>query len=177
VPLGTVRPHVLELVALGWTYTQIGERAQVAPTAVARIAAHGRAVDDVRRHVATAILAVPLVSPSRLRRHDLDRELLERARAIVAGEWTPQREPAAYAVGEEWRADAACADVDPEAMFPQRGDSIAAIRALCDVCPAQIECQEAGLRERHGVWGGVAERHRRALRRMRGIFDDESEVA
>ncbi len=55
------------------------------------------------------------------------------------------------------------------AMFPLPGDdaAIAAAKALCAVCPVQIDCLEWALRHReeHGVWGGTDEDERRALRR------------
>jgi hypothetical protein len=178
VRLGDIRPHVRVLLCLGWTYTRIAEHAQVTPTAVARIASHGRSDDDVKRHVAHAILAVPAVAPSRLTRLQLDEALRERARAVIAGEWKPERDPSRYATDDAWIADAACAGLDPESMYPGQGDSLAAIRALCDVCPAQLDCQEAGLREPHGIWGGTTEKQRRRLRQRRGLLVvDESEVA
>lgn len=43
-------------------------------------------------------------------------------------------------------------------------ESTAPAKALCDGCPVRLECLEAGLSERFGMWGGRSERARRRLR-------------
>lgn len=169
VALRTVRPHARRLLALGWQIKQVADRAQVMPSAVARIARWGAPDDDVKRYVATAILAIPAVAPHRLPRFEIDQAMLARASDIKAGRWTAERDAARFVASDEWKALAACADLDPDSMQPGRGDSVDACRALCAVCPVKGECGEAGLCERFGIWGGLSERERRVIRRRRGI--------
>lgn len=69
------------------------------------------------------------------------------------------------AVRPAWHADAACRGAGPEPWFPRRGESVEEARSLCDECSVRGECLEAGLQERHGLWGGASERQRRRLRR------------
>jgi WhiB family redox-sensing transcriptional regulator len=38
-------------------------------------------------------------------------------------------------------------------------------KALCDECPVQSECLEAGMDEEHGIWGGLGPKQRRKLRK------------
>jgi len=59
--------------------------------------------------------------------------------------------------------------MDPEMFYPQRGDSTAAPKAVCRECLVSEECLESALAnsEKFGIWGGVAERERRKLRRLR----------
>lgn len=60
----------------------------------------------------------------------------------------------------EWHSRAACRGQGPESFFPERGQSTAPAKALCDVCPVQTECLGAGLVEEAGIWGGLAPRPR-----------------
>lgn len=66
---------------------------------------------------------------------------------------------------EPWMAYAACAYVDPEAWFPERGASPRDAKAICATCPVVAECREFALRnkERWGVWGQTTERERRRI--------------
>ncbi|HEY2193636.1 MAG TPA: WhiB family transcriptional regulator [Actinomycetospora sp.] len=71
-----------------------------------------------------------------------------------------------------WREQAACRDLDPELFFPAsdedtpkgRGDRDAA-KAVCAGCPVRAQCLAFGLDEPVGVWGGLSESERRAVRR------------
>lgn len=70
----------------------------------------------------------------------------------------------------EWMWDALCAQTDPDAFHPEQADavtSVAAAKAVCVVCPVLAECRSYALEhgERYGVWGGLSERERAALRR------------
>ena len=72
----------------------------------------------------------------------------------------------------DWMADAACRGSDSELFFPTRGDSareLAAARAVCAGCVVADDCLEYALvnRELYGVWGGLSERERRRIRRVR----------
>lgn len=71
----------------------------------------------------------------------------------------------------DWRLEAKCRGVDPDLFFPERGASLAAAKQVCFECPVRMPCLEYALdnREVHGVWGGISERGRRALRRERNV--------
>lgn len=66
-----------------------------------------------------------------------------------------------------WVLDGLCAQVDPEAFYPDKGESTAAAKSVCQGCPVRAECLSFALenRERYGVWGGLSERDRRKLLR------------
>ena len=73
---------------------------------------------------------------------------------------------------EDWRADAACRDTDPDLFFPVGTtgpaiDQIASAKAVCGECDAQSECLEFALatNQDSGVWGGTSEEERRKLRK------------
>jgi WhiB family redox-sensing transcriptional regulator len=70
---------------------------------------------------------------------------------------------------EAWRADALCAETDPEAFFPEKGGSTRDAKRVCAGCPVRAECLEFALAsdERFGIWGGLSERERRRLRQRR----------
>ncbi len=74
-----------------------------------------------------------------------------------------------------WMADANCAGVDPELFFPSRGDTptLRAAKQVCRACDVQAECLAYALNngEHFGVWGGLSEKQRRAVRRSRANND------
>lgn len=176
VAIRDVRPHVRRLRQLGWQIKQIADAAGMIPAAVARIAEYGHLDGDVQRGSARALLAIPAVPRHRLRRHEIDQAMTDRVADITAGRWAPNRDASRYQHEDEWKASAACADLDSESMLPGRGDSLDACRALCNVCPVKAACGDAGLLERFGVWGGLSERERRRIRRERGIVLDDDIV-
>ena len=65
-----------------------------------------------------------------------------------------------------WRCDAACAGVDPELFYPERGGDAEA-SAVCARCPVAVDCLSTALddRECYGIWGGMSARSRRVLLR------------
>lgn len=65
----------------------------------------------------------------------------------------------------DWMADALCAQTDPEAFFPEKGQPAEPGRQICARCPVRAECLDYALTndERYGVWGGLSERQRRPL--------------
>lgn len=74
----------------------------------------------------------------------------------------------------DWRARAACRDVDPELFFPAANTGpawaaqVAAAKAVCRRCPVVEQCRSFafdGLR--YGVAGGMTEQERSADRRSR----------
>ncbi len=64
---------------------------------------------------------------------------------------------------------ALCAQTDPEAFFPEKGESAREAKAVCSACPVREACLEWALAndERFGVFGGMSERERRALKKKR----------
>lgn len=72
----------------------------------------------------------------------------------------------------DWRSKAACLTVDPELFFPigNTGPAIAQVAEAKTVCR---ECEVAGIclqwaidnNQDAGVWGGMSEEERRALKR------------
>ncbi|ADP83820.1 WhiB family transcriptional regulator [Pseudofrankia inefficax] len=71
------------------------------------------------------------------------------------------------AEAEDWRERAVCAQTDPEAFFPEKGQSAREAKRVCAGCEVRSECLQYALDndERFGVWGGLSERERRARRR------------
>lgn len=77
---------------------------------------------------------------------------------------------------ETWAVRAACAAPsanDRDAMFVQ-GAAQRDARVVCFACPVRLECLlealEVGMT--HGVWGGLTERERRAMRRDANVCGD-----
>jgi WhiB family transcriptional regulator, redox-sensing transcriptional regulator len=69
-----------------------------------------------------------------------------------------------------WGDQALCAQSDPEAWFPEPGGSAPLAKAICRICPVQVPCLAYALDhpELRGIWGGLSERERRALRHPAG---------
>ncbi len=74
----------------------------------------------------------------------------------------------------EWVHRAKCRDEDPELFFPigTTGPAAAQIdeaKAICMQCQVRVECLDWALAtgQDAGVWGGMSEEERRALRRAR----------
>jgi WhiB family redox-sensing transcriptional regulator len=72
----------------------------------------------------------------------------------------------------DWRHEAACRDEDPELFFPigNTGPALVQIeeaKAVCRRCPVIDECLRWALEtgQDAGVWGGLSEDERRALKR------------
>lgn len=97
----------------------------------------------------------------------------------------------AFVVGGDapWMAPdaptALCAEVDPELWHPEKGGSTRDAKRVCRRCPLIAACRTWALdhpqEARHGVWGGLSERERRALLRQRravaGAADTGDELA
>jgi WhiB family transcriptional regulator, redox-sensing transcriptional regulator len=71
---------------------------------------------------------------------------------------------------QPWAAQALCAQIDPEAWFPDKGGSTRAAKALCRNCEVREECLAWALahHERYGIWGGLSERERRQIEKPAG---------
>jgi WhiB family redox-sensing transcriptional regulator len=74
----------------------------------------------------------------------------------------------------DWVQRALCKDEDPELFFPvgatgPAASQITAAKQVCARCPVRLECLEWALSTAQdaGVWGGLSEDERRALRLAR----------
>ncbi|MCP9963143.1 WhiB family transcriptional regulator [Streptomyces somaliensis] len=69
-----------------------------------------------------------------------------------------------------WRETALCAQTGPELFFPEPGSSTREAKFLCGMCEIREACLEYALAhdERFGVWGGLSEQERYALKRRAG---------
>lgn len=67
----------------------------------------------------------------------------------------------------DWRHLAACRRVDPETFFPVSETGEQEAKAVCAGCPVQARCREWALAtgQDAGVWGGLTDTERRALKR------------
>jgi WhiB family redox-sensing transcriptional regulator len=72
--------------------------------------------------------------------------------------------PARFAA--RWRDLAACRGAALNLFFPERGESAEPARRVCAACPVRQPCLDYAISNRitYGVWGGLTERERRALR-------------
>jgi WhiB family redox-sensing transcriptional regulator len=74
----------------------------------------------------------------------------------------------AFPPGERprWQRRAACAGVNPELFFTERGESTGDAKEVCLGCCVRQECLDFALAngEKFGIWGGKSERERRSLR-------------
>ena len=102
----------------------------------------------------------------RLRRREVPAARLTRGHDRPG--WAVQLERRSDVYGDEsWRAEALCAQTDPEAFFPEKGRSTAEAKAVCRRCPVIDECLEWALAhaQRYGIWGGTSAKERTSLRR------------
>jgi WhiB family transcriptional regulator, redox-sensing transcriptional regulator len=77
--------------------------------------------------------------------------------------------PLAVEAPADWRAAAACREVEVEVFFAIDESSQREAVAICESCPVRIECLEHAVaaREQYGVWGGLREQDRKRLVRAR----------
>ncbi|MFD5038480.1 WhiB family transcriptional regulator [Streptomyces sp. NPDC058378] len=75
---------------------------------------------------------------------------------------------------DNWRMHAACREEDPDLFFPIGSSGPALVqaeeaKAVCGICPVREQCLEWALENGQdvGVWGGMDENERRALKRRR----------
>lgn len=85
----------------------------------------------------------------------------------------PHPPPAARRI-TAWERLAACVKSDPTQFFPvgKGSDALAAAaaaKAVCARCPVRDRCAEFALdtNQQYGIWGGLDEEERRAIRRSR----------
>lgn len=67
----------------------------------------------------------------------------------------------------DWQERALCAQVDPEAFFPEKGASSREAKQVCASCEVRTECLESALAndERFGIWGGLSDGERRKTKK------------
>lgn len=76
-----------------------------------------------------------------------------------------------------WMDDGKCIGTDPAVFFPEPGKgvpiklAVAQAKSICRDCPVRRVCLEYALANHidHGVWGGMSERGRKALRAGRRL--------
>jgi WhiB family transcriptional regulator, redox-sensing transcriptional regulator len=85
---------------------------------------------------------------------------------VTAGQPRHGNLPAPTRFAARWRELAACRGADLEVFFPGRGETAGPARRVCAQCPVQQPCLDYAITNRitHGIWGGLTERERRALR-------------
>lgn len=84
----------------------------------------------------------------------------------VSDKQFPHADPLFIPLFPEWFDEAACAGVDLEVFFPERGRSVGA-KMLCKGCPVRDECLQYALDgDLEGYWGGTSTRERKQLRRQ-----------
>ena len=84
----------------------------------------------------------------------------------------------------DWRHKAVCRDEDPELFFPvgNSGPALAQIataKMVCNRCPVTSQCLAWALEtgQDAGVWGGMSEDERRALKRRKNRGRGRSRAA
>ncbi|WP_412753963.1 WhiB family transcriptional regulator [Krasilnikovia sp. M28-CT-15] len=71
-----------------------------------------------------------------------------------------------YGTGD-WRDEGLCAQSDPDAFYPDKNTSALPAKQVCAGCPVRRPCLQYALEhdERFGIWGGLSEKERRALKK------------
>lgn len=66
----------------------------------------------------------------------------------------------------DWRNRGACITVGGDIWFPNKSDSHAADEAIaiCGNCPVRNLCLQAGMFEKHGIWGGKTPEQRKKMK-------------
>jgi WhiB family redox-sensing transcriptional regulator len=66
-----------------------------------------------------------------------------------------------------WQDQALCAQTGADFFFPGPGSSVREAKRICSLCEMRAACLEYALEndERFGIWGGLSEQERRALKR------------
>jgi WhiB family redox-sensing transcriptional regulator len=68
-----------------------------------------------------------------------------------------------------WQERGLCVGEDPEIFFPSHGDTGEEARRICALCAVRMRCIEQAVEaDEFGIWGGLDQHERRALRRRRG---------
>ena len=142
----TTRQQIVDMVAVGMTIVDIAAEAEVGRSSLYQIHAHAQR--HCTHRIADAIAALHqevIVDAPTVARTLFVRYVSEKPR---------------------WYDEAECKGLDPSLFYPDRGDSTAEAKAVCAMCPVQVQCAEHALAtmEKNGVWGGTSERQRKAMR-------------
>lgn len=70
----------------------------------------------------------------------------------------------------DWSELALCVETDPEAFYPDQGESAMPAKRICRLCPVIDQCRDYAFehKERFGVWGGLTARERLRQERSAG---------
>ncbi len=79
-----------------------------------------------------------------------------------------RKTPRQYVLGKgsaRIQENGVCAETDPEAFFPEKGESTKEAKKVCRSCDIREDCLEIALdtKQRFGVWGGFSEPERRKI--------------
>ena len=73
-----------------------------------------------------------------------------------------------------WAEQALCAQADPDAWFPDKGQQAVIAKRICAACKVRVQCLDYALAGADtwsgiatGIWGGTTPRERALLRRSR----------
>lgn len=84
---------------------------------------------------------------------------------------TPRTRTLSPPADTSWHQQAACTEADPELFFHPEGETgfkkaqrISDARAICETCPVLEVCRANTLQEQFGIWGGLSEDERVAIR-------------
>jgi WhiB family redox-sensing transcriptional regulator len=75
-----------------------------------------------------------------------------------------------------WQIHASCRNIEnSNIFFPERGSSTKEPKAICAICPVREECLDYALMngEKFGIWGGMSERERRKIRKLKTAEDPD----
>lgn len=69
----------------------------------------------------------------------------------------------------DWRDGGLCQQVDPELFYPEKGGTAEPAKRICSLCDVRLKCLKYALdnNEEFGVWGGLSEKERRALKQRK----------
>lgn len=73
----------------------------------------------------------------------------------------------------EWHLRAACRGLDSNIFFRKQGESMRQVKAICAGCAVRRECLDEAIEHNYkfGIWGGLSEKARRAIRAERGLME------
>jgi len=68
----------------------------------------------------------------------------------------------------DWTDRALCAEISGDFFYPEKGDGVAAARAVCRSCEVRLPCLEYSIEiaDWNGIYGGFTERARQRIARQ-----------
>ena len=69
---------------------------------------------------------------------------------------------------ETWQDRGLCAQTDPDAFFPEKGESNREAKRVCQRCEVKAECLDYALTHdlKFGIWGGLSTQERGKIRKL-----------